>query len=1400
MQFDKHFAKSPYPGLRPFETEESDIFFGREKQTDELLIRLQKHHFLAVVGPSGCGKSSLVRAGMIAALKTGFMCDAGSRWRIASMRPGEHPLGQLATALLAAAPSASEYAPDKAPVLVEAALRRGPISLIEVAKELNLCHDTNLLVLVDQFEELFRFRQKGDPSEADAFVALLLNTAARRDLPIYIVITMRSDFIGDCALFRDLPEAINEGQYLTPRLTREQCAAAVRSPARVFGGDVDDSLVNQLLNDFGPDPDQLPILQHALMRMWHLRLPASGETNQTSGIVLTLKDYESKEVGGLQHALSLHADEVLAELTPEQQRIAQILFRRLTERGAGRRDTRAPARLQEIADIAVVSPAEIIPVVEAFRGGDRSFLTPRDGPLEPPTLLDIGHESLIRQWHTLSQWVDEEGESAAKYARLKETARLWKKGGAALWGTPDLEVALAWRRDAHPTEEWALRYGTAEEFKLAMEFLNASRERQQRLEEETHQAYLARIRRANRRSFASAALAVVMAGGVLFYLYLNVWPYTAYFDSYENVRGGPQGIGKLSRAQLKHRPTAFRITRKGRRGPVLHMEFVDRRGNWMQQPNAIPTYLYDPDPKEREDDPDAVRTEYTYDSKGLVMQEMAFDLQGNRVWGFIYLPTNDKNPKIRTGYYVGRDGFPKAKKRYSNHTVEIQYDENGYEAVRRYRTRGGKPVRGPFNAFGRLMRHDAQGREIEETSLGLNDQPLNDNYGNATWKATRTNALGETEEVENLNAAGAVTVAKDGWAIARVRYDDAGNILETSYFDVSSRPTLHKDGYHRATDKRDGFGNIIEERYWDVSGSLATGPQGCSGWDYQYDDFDNATRITCIGQDGKPTFNKGGYAIRALKFDKNHNVVDEQYFDTAVQPVLSSQGYARATARYDEKLGKEVEKAYFLADGSTPAVTDRGDSRVEHEYDPLGREVKEAYFGIDGKPVRINKGYAAIVKEYDDFDNIAMGRLLDEKGNPTIGGDVLVSGWRSRYDAGGQETELTYLSPSGAQMLSKEGFGGTRSVYDERNNEIEHTYLGLGGDSVVHDGVAGWRSVFDELGKETQRQFIGRSGEPAAYKQDYARVDQQYDNRGNATESRYYDIHGNPVMAKGCGPEGEEESATRPQCARKVLQYNDQNRVTEESYFDTNGKLVLLSQGWARVVKKYDSRGNLAEKSYYGANKQPILIPLRFHTVRFTYDGKGQDIQVEYLSIDGKPVWEKDGYARLTRTYDRFGRRVEERKFDIKGNPTLGKDGTHGTITRYDQYGHEVEMEVLGLNGQPGLGPDGWHIIKATYDQRGNVTETSYFGSKGQPVRSKKEGWARQVLVYDQQGRLVGGSRFDENGKRLAEVRVYYDANGKMTVKRIALNSVRRDTFALQRKTDLNSAAHVPSQTSPGGN
>jgi WD40 repeat protein len=517
---------APYPGLRPFRSDETGIFFGREAQVDALLEKLDHSRFLAVIGPSGCGKSSLVRAGMIPALETGLLSRAGVRWRVATMRPGERPLRRLAEALGAAFAPGLEPEPE-AVAFLHATLRRGPRGLVEVLHDTSLPERTNLLLLVDQFEEIFRYRQQGDSDEADAFVALLLATAAQHDVPVYVVITMRSDFLGDCAVFRGLPEAINAGLFLTPRLTREQRREAIVGPAMVFGGQVEPALVNRLLNDTGEELDQLPLLQHVLMRMWtraHEAVQTYHDPSQpadalrdaadlAAGVTLALDDYE--QVGGLTQALSNHADEAYESLDAKQQRIAAVLFRCLSERSPTQRDTRRPVQLGAVAAVAGVPPAQVAAVADVFRQPDRSFITPSaDVTLHPDTVLDISHESLIRQWQRLNAWADQEVEAAETYRRLAQTARLWKRGQAALWSTPDLENALAWKERERPTSAWATRYG--EDFALAMEFLDASEhqhlEEQQR-EEAARQSKLRQVR----RQLTLALVGLCIAAGLAFW-------------------------------------------------------------------------------------------------------------------------------------------------------------------------------------------------------------------------------------------------------------------------------------------------------------------------------------------------------------------------------------------------------------------------------------------------------------------------------------------------------------------------------------------------------------------------------------------------------------------------------------------------------------------------------------------------------------------------------------------------------------------------------------------------------------------------------------------------------------------------------------------------------------------
>jgi energy-coupling factor transporter ATP-binding protein EcfA2 len=239
----------PFPGLRPFEEDEEHLFFGREKSVSELLSRLRTSRFLGVIGTSGSGKSSLVKSGLLPSLYRGFMAGAGSRWQTALFRPGDNPVGNLAeamvnTGIIGSGKGMPDDAADMGAIygkFIETTLRRSSRGLVDMIKQSRPGKNQNLLIVVDQFEELFRFSRlerannKDGKLDSVVFINLLLESAKQTEIPIYIIITMRSDFMGDCTEFRGLPEAINDGQYLIPRMTRNEKRAAITGPVTVAG-------------------------------------------------------------------------------------------------------------------------------------------------------------------------------------------------------------------------------------------------------------------------------------------------------------------------------------------------------------------------------------------------------------------------------------------------------------------------------------------------------------------------------------------------------------------------------------------------------------------------------------------------------------------------------------------------------------------------------------------------------------------------------------------------------------------------------------------------------------------------------------------------------------------------------------------------------------------------------------------------------------------------------------------------------------------------------------------------------------------------------------------------------------------------------------------------------------
>ena len=456
-------AANPFPGLRSFKPGEADRFFGRGQQIDELVARLAEVPLVAVSGASGCGKSSLVLAGLLNELKRRHVEDFDTDWRPVVMRPGNRPIAHLAEPLAAAMlgldepgarPAENDEALEERTASLVGQLRLGGLGLVEAVRQSRLPEGARVLVVVDQFEEIFRFKRMADPDEAAAFVKLLLQAAADPESRVSVVLTLRSDTLGACADFRDLPEAVSRGSYLVPRLKREQRKEAIVKPVELRGAKIAPRLVQRLLNDVSDDFDDLPVMQHALARTWQRWAEACGGSR-----AIDLEDYEA--IGGAASALSDHADEACRSLGKlgEPGGVVERVFRALTERVAEGTELRRPLEFTQLCavcgDGTEQGNADVTQVVERYRRPDTAFLVPgAEWPLAANPVIDISHESLIRQWARLRGWVAAEAEAEAELARLLEDTRRHAQEGGELLRGRSLERAREWQRANRPNAAW----------------------------------------------------------------------------------------------------------------------------------------------------------------------------------------------------------------------------------------------------------------------------------------------------------------------------------------------------------------------------------------------------------------------------------------------------------------------------------------------------------------------------------------------------------------------------------------------------------------------------------------------------------------------------------------------------------------------------------------------------------------------------------------------------------------------------------------------------------------------------------------------------------------------------------------------------------------------------------
>jgi tetratricopeptide (TPR) repeat protein len=405
----------PFPGLRPFGYSDHGYFFGRTDQTFALYRMVDRSRFVAVVGSSGSGKSSLVFSGLCPLLDRESRDAGGRTWIWREMAPGGVPLERLIDLLdgLAKAPGDNPAAGkiigsqrDRIAYLI----RTSSHGLVQALGEIENLKGKTLLLIIDQFEELFRYATSAQSrshngellsrEESVLFVELLIEASRSPECDVRVMLTLRSDFIGDCARFHDLPEAVSETQFLVPSLTRIQREEIIRKPIEKANATIDPMLVERLLNDNSEDMDQLPVLQHCLLRLWDEAGREASAVEASPPRHLTLEHYQA--IGGMDGALSRHANEILGVL-PGLELAVQLVFRALAEFDKDGRAIRRAVSFEQLLAETGLLEADLRTVLDRFRDADCSFLRPVSPQrLESDTLIDVGHEALLRRWERVS--------------------------------------------------------------------------------------------------------------------------------------------------------------------------------------------------------------------------------------------------------------------------------------------------------------------------------------------------------------------------------------------------------------------------------------------------------------------------------------------------------------------------------------------------------------------------------------------------------------------------------------------------------------------------------------------------------------------------------------------------------------------------------------------------------------------------------------------------------------------------------------------------------------------------------------------------------------------------------------------------------------------------------------
>lgn len=753
------------------------------------------------------------------------------------------------------------------------------------------------------------------------------------------------------------------------------------------------------------------------------------------------------------------------------------------------------------------------------------------------------------------------------------------------------------------------------------------------------------------RFFAAAVALVCLVGAGFVGDYYRTK--TEYYADYVDRWGIPEGVIRLTKAQVSKRNAHYRFERwegKLRRvvyansagTPINHdsAEYIDRPA--IQVLEYKQNRLSDTELKNAQGETMVV---YFWSGKNLDRIDIKQDKDGAFGSDLAQSFTSMSN------LFDAKKNNKADIKRF-----KLMRNEKGYIIRKEFKRHNGvdsTSVKDTSGVWGFEYDLDDSGRPVEVRYLGYDGKPLPNNKG-IMGRKYEYDKYGNISQVVYFGKDNEPILNEQLWAICENLSNNDGNIVESSFGGRDRNSCLREGGYAKSIQGYNKHGNLTEQTFFGLDNKLHLTWHGYAKMKMKYDKRGTMMEeIAYFDTDGNPCQMYLYYAKMKMKYDKRGNIIEKTYFDANGNPCEIYGNYAKETMKYDKRGIMMEGLAYFDTNGNPCEIADQHDyyAKKTWKHNKRGNVIEEAYFGIDGDPCENRYGAAKITWKYNKDGNASEEEAyFDKAGNPCLNDYQGYAKITWKYDDGGRIIEEAYFDPNSEPCQNYDGYAKKTIKYnDDENITTEEAYFDVNDEPCQNDdGYAKATARYNKDGRIVELAYFGIDGSPClkgGHFGGYVKKTTMYDERGDLRGTAYFGIDGNPCL----------DNYYR--CSKMTIKYNERGQITERAYFDTNGNPCRTGDfggGYAKEKIKYDELGRNIEEAYFDIDSNPCPNNYGYAKRTMKYNDYGNMIEMVYFGIDGKPCVDKNnGVSKWTITYRDYehGRRQEEKiGFGIDGS------------------------------------------------------------------------------------------------------------------------------------------------------